>query len=188
MRALLICPGPPVAGSGTKRASSQSLPPFEDHLILFRKGTENADVRVWRCFHVCADHSGAPSRGTSSPSVFGETPNIGHCPLLVASEPPRGRHQARARASASCKSGNFKNQHAVTHSCWRPFISAPSNDCVPVFGRKMGLCAAQRSESLKAACQIQPLWSALVWLASLQFLQVVSNSISPEPRQPRLDL
>lgn len=41
------------------------------------------------------------------------------------------------------------------------FHLCPSNDCVPVFGREMGLCGAQRLQGPKAARQIRPLRSAM---------------------------
>lgn len=42
-----------------------------------------------------------------------------------------------------------------------------SNDCVPVFGTKMGLCGAQRFESPKAARQIRSLRSEMARVARL---------------------
>lgn len=120
------------------------------------------------------DHSVASSQDPSSPSIFDEAlmhyflhnaPNIGHCPLPVLQKLPGVSHQARARAPASCRVGTSKKCcHKLSMAS---FHLCPSNDCVPVFGRKMGLCGAQRSESPKAARQIQPLWSAMAPVATI---------------------
>lgn len=127
------------------------------------------------------DHSVAASQGPSSPSVFDEAPmryfflfffsvtfqtsDIVHSRLLLNS-PWGERHHTRA--PVSCKVGTSKKKKRTRcHTlALASFHLCPSNDCVPVFGRKMGLCGAQRSESPKAARQIQPLWSTMARIAT----------------------
>lgn len=194
----LICPGPLVAESGTAGAASQSLPPFEDRLILTRK------MRTWTCgtvfMRACSswvDHSGAPSLGPSSPSVFGETPklyflhtapNVGRClfPSRFVNYPRGWRHQHPGPVpSAARKSGQLQKPRvalASFHLCpHRPMTVSPCLaakwDCV-----ELSILGAQRP--LVKSSRFGPRR-----LAPSPVLQVVSNSICrPNRRQPRLDL
>lgn len=141
------------------------------------------------------DHNGAASQGLSSPSVFDDAPMhyflhnapiMGHCPLAVASELPRGASPGPSPGSSVLQSGNFKNARAVTHSHCCPFISAPPMTVSPCLAGKwdcVGLNVYRAQRPLVKSGRFGPRW-----LASTEFLQVVSNSIFPEPRQPRLDL
>lgn len=173
--ALLICPGPPVAGRGTTRASSQSLPLFEDGLNPLPEREGNADMCMCVTVFMCActswvDHSGAASQGLSSPSVFDDAamhyflhnaPIMGHCPLAVASELPRGGVTRPEPGLQRLAKGELQKRTRCHTLALLSFHLCPSNDCVPVFGRKMGLCGAQRFQSPKAARQIRPLRSAM---------------------------
>lgn len=110
------------------------------------------------------------------------------CPLLVDvvhSQPllnyPEGGVTSTGLGLRRLAKVGASKSHTLSHTRphRRPFISAPpSNDCVPVFGSKMGL----RELNLpKAGGQIQPLWSTMARVVAIP-------SSRFKRRQPRLGL
>lgn len=103
-------------------------------------------------------------------SITLQTSDIVHSRSLL-NTPPREASPGPGSGSSILQSGNFTLALASFHLC-------PSDDCVPVFGRKMGLCVAQHisraQRPLVKSSRFGPRW-----LASPQFLQVLSNSIFP---------
>lgn len=110
--------------------------------------------------------------------------DIVHSQSLLNS--PGGASPGPSPGFSVLQRGNFKNAGAVTHSHCCPFISAPPMTVSPCLAGKwdcVGLNVSRAQRPLVKSGRFGPRW-----LASTEFLQVVSNSIFPEPCQPRLDL